>query len=91
MVDAFLTIAAVVILILLLVVNTYLLALYQHPEDRGFGASVAPKIIVVLNRVDICNKIKGYRTDFEFVSSVYGLFGYFKHQVLISLRIFLKL
>jgi len=48
MVDAFLTIAAVVILILLLVVNTYLLALYLHPEDRGFGASVAPKIIVVI-------------------------------------------
>ena len=49
MVDAFLTVAAVVVLILLLVVNTYLLALYQHPEDRGYGASVLPKIIVVGN------------------------------------------
>jgi len=48
MVDAFLTVAAVVVLVLLLVVNTYLLALYQHPEDRGYGASVLPKIIVVL-------------------------------------------
>jgi nitrogen fixation/metabolism regulation signal transduction histidine kinase len=56
MVDAFLTIAAVVILILLLVVNTYLLALYQHPEDRGFGASVAPKIIVVIGLTLSCVK-----------------------------------
>jgi len=46
--DTFLLITSVVIGLILLLVNVYLLALYVHPEDRGFGASLFPKVLVVL-------------------------------------------
>jgi len=46
--DTFLLIATIVIGLILLFVNIYLLALYVHPEDRGFGASLTPKVLVVI-------------------------------------------
>lgn len=35
--DAFLIIVCIVIAILMMVVNFYLLAIYCHPDDRGWG------------------------------------------------------
>ena len=45
--DVFLIIITIIMGLLLLYVNIYLLALYCHPEDRGFGTSCICKIIVV--------------------------------------------
>ena len=45
--DVFLLVATIIIALLLLFINLYLLAVYVHPEDRGFGASIFPKIVVV--------------------------------------------
>ena len=45
--DILLIIMIVVVSLLLLYVNIYLLALYCHPDDGGFGASLVCKIIVV--------------------------------------------
>lgn len=45
--DVVLIIMIVVVGLLLLYVNLYLLALYCHPEDGGFGASLLSKIVVV--------------------------------------------
>ena len=45
--EAFLLIVTFIILALLIAVNIYILALYVHAEDRGFGASIFPKAIVV--------------------------------------------
>jgi LMBR1 domain-containing protein 1 len=47
--DVVLIIMIIVVSLLLLYVNVYLLALYCHPEDGGFGASLILKIIVVLS------------------------------------------
>ncbi|KAM3140194.1 hypothetical protein pb186bvf_007747 [Paramecium bursaria] len=46
--DIFLLIVVIIVGLLLLYVNIYLLALYCHPEDGGFGASLICKIVVVL-------------------------------------------
>lgn len=46
--DIVLIIMIVIVSLLLLYVNIYLLALYCHPDDGGFGASLVCKIIVVL-------------------------------------------
>jgi len=46
--DVFLIIIMCVVGILLMIVNIYLLALYCHPEDGGFGASLFCKIVVVI-------------------------------------------
>ena len=45
--DIFLLIVVIIVGLLLLYVNIYLLALYCHPEDGGFGASLICKIVVV--------------------------------------------
>ncbi|CAD8086320.1 unnamed protein product [Paramecium primaurelia] len=46
--DVFLIIIVCVLALLLMYVNVYLLALYCHPEDGGFGSSFFCKIVVVL-------------------------------------------
>ena len=46
--DIFLLIVVIIVGVLLLYVNIYLLALYCHPEDGGFGASLICKIVVVI-------------------------------------------
>lgn len=45
--DIFLLIATILVAVIIVAVNTYLLAIYIHPDDRGFGASLFPKILVV--------------------------------------------
>eukprot|EP01017_Pseudomicrothorax_dubius_P025556 TRINITY_DN2772_c0_g2_i5.p1 TRINITY_DN2772_c0_g2~~TRINITY_DN2772_c0_g2_i5.p1 ORF type:complete len:399 (-),score=102.13 TRINITY_DN2772_c0_g2_i5:421-1617(-) len=45
--DAFLWIATIVIAVLLFIINIYLLAIYCHPDDNGFGASLICKFLVV--------------------------------------------
>jgi len=46
--DALLLVFIIIISILLLLVNVYILAVYIHPDDKGFGNSIFPKIIIVL-------------------------------------------
>lgn len=46
--DAFLIIITIIIAVLLVLVNIYLLAIYCHPDDNEFGASLVCKILVVL-------------------------------------------
>lgn len=46
--DILLIIVVCIVALMLLYVNIYLLALYCHPEDGGFGASLICKIVVVL-------------------------------------------
>jgi len=46
--DAFLLISIIVVAVVLLLVNIYLLAIFIHPDDKGFGTSIFPKIVVVL-------------------------------------------
>jgi LMBR1 domain-containing protein 1 len=45
--DVVLIIMIVVVSLLLIYVNVYLLALYCHPDDAGFGTSCICKILVV--------------------------------------------
>lgn len=45
--NAFLLISIIIITVVLLIVNVYLLAIYIHPDDKGFGVSILPKIVVV--------------------------------------------
>jgi LMBR1 domain-containing protein 1 len=47
MVDPVLIVVMVILAVLLLYVSVYLLALYCHPDDGGFGASLICKLIVV--------------------------------------------
>lgn len=46
--DWFLIIVILILAVVLLGVNFYLLALYCHPEDRGWGSSLFCKILVVI-------------------------------------------
>lgn len=46
--DVFLIIIVCILGLVLMYVNIYILALYCHPEDGGFGSSFLCKIIVVL-------------------------------------------
>lgn len=46
--DAFLLISTIIIAVVLLFVNIYVLAIYIHPDDKGFGTSILAKILVVL-------------------------------------------
>jgi len=48
MVNIALVITGVVLLVLLLFVNTYMLAYFCHPDDKGFGAGVFCKLVVVI-------------------------------------------
>ncbi len=46
--EAYLIVLIVVLSIILLGVNFYLLALYVHPDDKGWGTAVYCKILVIL-------------------------------------------
>jgi LMBR1 domain-containing protein 1 len=46
--DVFLIIITIIFSILLLVVSFYILALYCHPDDRGFGSHILLKILVIV-------------------------------------------
>lgn len=46
--DVVLLIVVIILVLVLIGVNIYLLVYYSHPDDEGFGASVWPKIIVVI-------------------------------------------
>ena len=46
--EAYLIILIVVMTIILLAVNIYLLALYIHPDDKGWGTAIYCKVLVVV-------------------------------------------
>lgn len=46
--DVFLIIITIIFSILLLVVSFYILALYCHPDDRGFGSHILLKVLVIV-------------------------------------------
>ena len=46
--EAYLIVLIVVMAVVLLGVNIYLLALYIHPDDKGWGSALYTKILVVL-------------------------------------------
>jgi LMBR1 domain-containing protein 1 len=46
--QAYLIVLIVVMAIILLAVNIYLLILYIHPDDKGWGTAVYCKILVIL-------------------------------------------
>lgn len=48
MVDVFLIIVTIVLTILLIAANFYLLALYCHKDDKGWGAATYCKVMVIL-------------------------------------------
>jgi hypothetical protein len=48
MVDAVLIVVTVVLGLVLLGVNVYVLILYMHPDEAGFGAQLVPKLLVLL-------------------------------------------
>ena len=46
--EAYLIVLIVIMTIILLAVNLYLLALYVHPDDKGWGTAIYCKILVVV-------------------------------------------
>jgi len=46
--EAYLIVLIVIMTIILLAVNIYLLILYIHPDDKGWGSAVYCKILVIL-------------------------------------------
>ena len=46
--EAYLIILIVVMTLILLAVNIYLLALYIHPDDKGWGTAIYCKVLVVV-------------------------------------------
>lgn len=44
-----LILGAIFICIIVLLVSFYVMAIYCHPEDKGFGASIFCKVLVVDN------------------------------------------
>jgi len=44
----YLLMSAIVILVLLVIVNSYMLAYYCHPDDKGWGASLFCKLLVII-------------------------------------------
>lgn len=46
--DFFLILIILVLTVILLVVNFYLLILYCHPDDGGWGSALFCKILVVM-------------------------------------------
>lgn len=46
--EAYLIVLVIVLTIILLGVNFYLLALYVHPDDKGWGTAIYCKILVIL-------------------------------------------
>lgn len=46
--QAYLIVLIVVMTIILLAVNIYLLILYIHPDDKGWGTAIYCKILVIL-------------------------------------------
>ena len=64
MIDPILIVIMVIMAILLFYVSIYLLALYCHPEDAGFGTSCICKIIVVTQFLNsFINQIIGLATS----------------------------
>ena len=51
--QAYLIVLIIVLTIILLGVNFYLLALYVHPDDKGWGTAIYCKILVILG-LTIC-------------------------------------
>ena len=45
--DVLLIIASIIISIFLLLVNFYILVIYSHPDDRGWGVSIWCRILVI--------------------------------------------
>ena len=45
--DVFLLIITIIVGICLIIGNVYILAIYCHPDDTGFGSNLINKIIVV--------------------------------------------
>jgi len=39
---------AIIFSLILLAINIYILALYVHTDDKGFGTAVFPKLLVIL-------------------------------------------
>lgn len=50
MLDLYTVIEAIVIMLLLVLCNTYLLALYCTNDEKGFGSKWFPKALVVINQ-----------------------------------------
>ncbi len=48
MVNVFLIIVAAIVAVLVLLFSLYLLVIFCHPEDKGLGQAVFPKIVIVL-------------------------------------------
>lgn len=46
--DIFLIVVTAIFGIILFIVSFYVLALYCHPDDKGFGTHILLKILVVL-------------------------------------------
>lgn len=46
--DYFLLIISIVVFIISIISSIYILAIYCHSEDKGFGASLFCKILVVI-------------------------------------------
>lgn len=46
--DAFLIIVCIIIAILMMIVNFYLLVIYSHPDDRGWGVSLYCRGLVLV-------------------------------------------
>ena len=49
--DIFLLVSTIILSILLIFVSFYFLALYCHPEDKGWGTSLFCKILVVKKQI----------------------------------------
>lgn len=49
MIDPFLLVVTAVLGLLLIAANFYILALYCHPDDKGWGAALYCKIIVIIS------------------------------------------
>lgn len=51
--NLYLLISLIVILALLIIVNIYLLAYFCHPDDKGWGATLFCKALVVITKIII--------------------------------------
>jgi len=46
--DVFLIIVTIILSFILFIVSFYILALYCHPDDKGFGSHLLLKLLVII-------------------------------------------
>ena len=81
--DVLLIISCIIISVLLFVVNFYILVIYSHPDDRGWGVSLFCRILVIVGLtlswaqvlmlpLDVSNTMFNFCSNFFYIFSILG-------------------